>query len=183
MPRDLCRPYGAAMDISMEREMERDIDGVSIVPLDDGDERTVQAVFDGMSPEARFFRFLQAMPALRPSLRTTLAAVDGTRQLALVARLHGAPVGIVRVHATEHGDVEMAVSVVDAARRRGIGRALVERALAMVAARGDAREVSVLVHPENRASIDLFTSVGARFELDEGLLVGRVPVGALELVA
>ena len=156
---------------------------IAIEALADGDEVTVQAVFDGMSPEARYFRFLQAMPHLRPSLRRILATVDGNRNQAFVARGDGRPLGIVRLHLDSAGDLELSVAVVDAARGRGIGRALVTRALAVAAAQHPGRTLAVLVHPENGPSVALFRSLGCRFELDEGLLVGRIPVGVLELVA
>lgn len=140
-----------------------------------GDELLVQEIVDGMSPESRFHRFLQAMPRLSPGLRRMLADVDGERHRAWAAYLGDRPVGVVRLIADSHGDHELSVAVVDAMHRRGVGRALVAEALAAAAADG-LSSVSIMVHPENAASITMFRRLGARFRFEFGLLVGRVPV-------
>lgn len=140
-----------------------------------GDELLVQEVVDGMSPESRYHRFLQAMPQLSPGMRRLLADVDGIRHRAWAAYIGDRPVGVVRLIADRHGDHELSVAVVDAMHRRGIGLALVRQALSAAAAEG-IESVSIMVHPENAASITMFRRLGARFRFEFGLLVGRVPV-------
>lgn len=147
----------------------------TIRPVRHGDELLVQEIVDGMSPESRYHRFLQAMPRLSPGLRRILADVDGVRHRAWAAYLGDRPVGIVRLIVDRHDDHELSVAVVDAMHRRGVGRTLVAEALAVAAADG-LTSVSIMVHPDNAASITMFRKLGARFRFEFGLLVGRVPV-------
>lgn len=147
----------------------------TIRPVRRGDELLVQEIVDGMSPESRFHRFLQAMPKLSPVLRHVLADVDGVRHRAWAAYVGDRPVGVVRLISDQTGDHELSVAVVDAMHRRGVGAALVETALREAAAVG-IESVAVLVHPENAPSIAMFRKLGTRFRFEFGLLVGRVPV-------
>ncbi len=153
-------------------------DDIQIRPVRHGDELLVQEVFDGMSAESRYHRFLQAMPRLSPGMRRLLADVDGIRHRAWAAYRGERPVGIVRLVADQHGDHELSVSVVDALHRRGVGRRLVLTALEAAAEIGLA-SVSVMIHPDNAASVTMFRRLGASFKFEFGLLVGRVPVTAV----
>lgn len=153
-----------------------------IEPLRHGDEVAIQRIFDGMSPEARFHRFMTAMPVLKPGLRRILADVDGDRHRAWIAKVDERPVGVVRIIEDQFGDLELAVSVVDAMHRRGIGSGLVGHALREAAA-ADHEDVVVMIHPENQASIKMFRRLGAQFRFDFGLLVGRVPTRVMEVAA
>lgn len=155
---------------------------ITITPLRNGDEVTVQTVFDAMSPEARFHRYLQAMPNLRPTHRRLLADVGRPDHAAWVARDGHTPLGIVRIATDSEGSTELAVEVVDSARGKGLGRRLVAHALSEAAAAG-VNEITLLVHPSNSASRGLFRSMGAGFELEDGLLVGSIPTRVLAAVA
>jgi ribosomal protein S18 acetylase RimI-like enzyme len=150
-------------------------DHIEIRPVRHGDELLVQEVFDGMSAESRYHRFLQAMPRLSPGMRRLLADVDGINHRAWAAYREERPVGIVRLVVDQHGDHELSVSVVDAAHRRGIGRRLVLTALEAAESIGLA-SVSVMIHPDNAASVMMFRRMGATFRFEFGLLIGRVPV-------
>jgi acetyltransferase len=155
---------------------------IIIKPMRRGDELAVQELFDAMSPEGRYHRFLQATPVLTPGMRRLLADVDGEKHRAWSAQIDERLAGIVRVIADQTGDLELSVAVADWAQRRGIGRRLVRHALADAAARGR-DDVMVLIHPENRASVQLFRQEGAGFRYEFGLLVGRVPTAAVEVAA
>ena len=148
---------------------------VAIRPVRSGDELVVQEIFDGMSMESRFHRFLQAMPRLTSGMRRLLADVDGARHRAWAAYVGDRPVGIVRLIVDQTGDHELSVSVIDALHRHGIGRMLVDVALAAAEADG-LESVAVMVHPENAASISMFRRIGTRFRYEFGILIGRVPV-------
>lgn len=148
---------------------------ITIRPARQGDELLVQEIVDGMSPESRYHRFLQAMPRLSPGMRRLLADVDGERHRAWAAYVGDRPVGVVRLVADHTGDHELSVAVIDAMHRRGIGRALIATALDAAAESG-LDSVSIMVHPENAASISMFRRMGARFRFEFGLLVGRLPV-------
>jgi ribosomal protein S18 acetylase RimI-like enzyme len=157
-------------------------DEIVIKPVRRGDEVLVQEVFDGMSNESRFHRFLQAMPVLTAGMRRLLADVDGDKHRAWSAHSGDQVVGVVRTIIDQTGELELSVSVVDAAQRRGIGRRLVEVALADAAERGH-EDVVVLIHPENRASVQLFRGIGASFRYEFGMLAGRVPCRVMEVAA
>ena len=148
---------------------------ITIRPVRSGDELLVQEIFDGMSPESRYQRFLQAMPRLSPGMRRMLADVDGTRHRAWAAYFGDRSVGVVRLISDQTGDHELSVAVVDAMHRRGIGQLLVETALAAAHTEG-LDLVSVIIHPDNAASITMFRRLGTRFRFEFGLLIGRVPV-------
>lgn len=162
------------------KTMEQQV--VTIEPVRQGDEVLIQEIFDAMSPEARYHRFLQAMPVLSPAMRRLLADVDGDRHQAWVAKVDYRPVGIVRIIVDQDGDMELSVAVIDAMHRRGIGRRLVHTALEAAAGAGR-QTVAVLVHPVNRASVAMFRSIGTSFRYEYGLLVGRVPTSSMAVAA
>lgn len=153
---------------------------IEIKPVRRGDELLIQEIFEAMSPESRYHRFLQATPVLSTGMRRLLADVDGEKHRAWSAHLDDRPVGIVRVIVDQNNELELSVSVTDAAQGRGIGRKLVEAALASASETGH-HEVVVLIHPENRASVNLFRSLGGAFRFEFGLLAGRVPTAAVRL--
>jgi GNAT superfamily N-acetyltransferase len=155
---------------------------ITIRPVRPGDELLVQEIFDGMSPESRYQRFLQAMPRLSENMRRLLADVDGTRHRAWAAYLGDRPIGVVRMIRDQTGDHELSVAVVDAMHRRGVGQRLVETALGAAHAEG-LESVSVMIHPDNAPSVTMFRRFGARFRFEFGLLIGRVPVRTAATVA
>ncbi|MGZ9276384.1 MAG: GNAT family N-acetyltransferase [Candidatus Limnocylindrales bacterium] len=76
----------------------------------------------------------------------------------------GRPIGQVRLEILGAGRVEVGISVAPEARRRGVGRALLDAALAAGAA-DDGFDVDTYVariRPENAASVALFGSAGFR---------------------
>lgn len=98
---------------------------VEIVDLAPGDTRTVRAVFDGLSAGSRYRRFQSSRAALPARALRQLAAVRPPDQLAHVALLDGAPVGLIhwfRLPGTRVAEV--ACEVIDAAQHRGVGKAL-----------------------------------------------------------
>ena len=156
--------------------------GFHIRTMGPGDAEAVDRVFDAMSPEARFFRYLRAMPRLTDGARNALANVDGTRHFARVAEADGEPVGIARVVKDAEGSAELAIEIADPHTGRGLGRALTRCVLDDAAARG-ITEVELLLHPDNHRAVRLFRSFGARFVYDGGLLSGRMPTRRIEELA
>jgi GNAT superfamily N-acetyltransferase len=98
-----------------------------VVPARDA-ERVVDAVFAGLSASSRYFRFHSPVPRLSEPLRRQLVDLDGRHRAAVVAEavddLGPTPIGIVRLADTGRGSAEVAVAVVDAWHRRGVGRRL-----------------------------------------------------------
>lgn len=174
-PTDPHTPADPYVGRIMRNTFDTPVPELAIRPVRRGDELLVQEIFDGMSPEARYQRFLQAMPRLSENMRRMLADVDGTRHRAWAAYVGDRPVGVVRLISDQTGNLELSVAVVDAMHRRGIGQRLV--AVALGAANTEGLEsVSVMIHPDNAASITMFRRLGTRFRFEFGLLIGRVPV-------
>lgn len=91
----------------------------------DGEEELLETVFAGMSARSRYLRFHGAVPRLTAAVRRRLVAVDGRRHVAVVALVSGRAVGIARCLDLGDGRAELAVEVVDAWQRRGVGNDLV----------------------------------------------------------
>jgi GNAT superfamily N-acetyltransferase len=114
----------------------------------------IDAVFAGLSPRSRFLRFHSPLPRLSQQLRASLADLDGHRRVALAAEVQGAPVGIAQFVATGPDEAEMAVAVVDASQRRGVGTQLLT-ALTEVATDLGYTRLTGSVLPENAAMLAL----------------------------
>jgi RimJ/RimL family protein N-acetyltransferase len=128
---------------------------ISIRPLPRGEATSaVDAVFAGLSPRSRFLRFHSPLPRLSPQLRESLADLDGHRRVAVLAEADGAPVGIAQFVATGPDEAEMAVAVVDAWHRRGIGTRLLTALTEVATDLGYAR-LTGSVLPENAAMLAL----------------------------
>jgi GNAT superfamily N-acetyltransferase len=120
----------------------------------------LDAVFAGLSPRSRYLRFHSPIGGLSPPVRRALLALD-ERHRAVVALAGGRqPVGIARLirDRLRPDEAEVAVEVVDAWHRRGVGRLLVT-ALAEEAQRLGVRRLRALVLPENTAAFALVRSV------------------------
>lgn len=77
-----------------------------------------------------------------------------TGHVAFVAQYQGTAVGIGRYVVTAPGEVEIALEVVDAWQRRGVGRMLLERAV-QAAVDAAMHSVVAIAAPDNRAVIGL----------------------------
>jgi RimJ/RimL family protein N-acetyltransferase len=112
------------------------------------------AVFAGLSPRSRFLRFHSPLPRLSPQLRESLTDLDGHRRVAVLAEAGGAPVGIAQFVATGPDEAEMAVAVVDAWQRRGVGTRLLTALTELATDLGYTR-LTGSVLPENAAMLTL----------------------------
>jgi RimJ/RimL family protein N-acetyltransferase len=129
-------------------------------PLDRASvEAAVDAVFADLSPRSRYLRFHSPIPRLPASVRARLVDIDGTRHAAVVAEADGQePIGLAQVFGAGHGTADVAVAVVDAWQRRGIGRRLLT-AVAALAEEIGYTELRGSVLPENVAMQRLARSV------------------------
>ena len=122
---------------------------------DEGD--LLDALLAGMSPQSRYLRFHSPVPRLTAGMRRVLLDVDGHDKVALVAEDGaGAPIGIARTirDPLRRTEAELAVAVVDAWHRRGVGRDLVT-AVAERALRTGVRRLTARVLPQNAAALGL----------------------------
>jgi GNAT superfamily N-acetyltransferase len=157
-------PHPTRLDVDAEGtrediEMSRTIDitphrgpAVTLRELVPDEHDVLDAVFAGLSPTSRLRRFHAPIPHLTEAMRAQLGAVDGHRHVAVAAfAADGVPIGIARLigfGCGPPGRVELAVEVVDAWHRRGVGSRLVREVLARGRAAGH-REVVAEVLAEN----------------------------------
>jgi GNAT superfamily N-acetyltransferase len=114
-------------------------------------EAAVDAVFAGLSPRSRYLRFHSPVPRLPESVRARLVDIDGIRHAAVVAEARDlGPIGLAQVFGAGNGTADVAVAVVDAWQRRGIGRRLLTSVAALAEEIGYT-ELRGSILPENVA--------------------------------
>jgi GNAT superfamily N-acetyltransferase len=118
--------------------------------LGPGEFDVLDAVFAGLSPGSRFNRFHAGIPCLQPSVRNALAAVDGSRHIAVAAYAGDEPIGIARLIAVRDRPSDLAVEVVDHWQGCGVGTRMV-RAVADRARAAGHTVVQAEIMAENRA--------------------------------
>jgi GNAT superfamily N-acetyltransferase len=154
--------------------LTRDVSGITIRPLRNGDAGTVLALFDRLGDESRRRRFGAAKPRLTQSEVAQLARVDGTHHV-LVAHVPGdpRPAGIARL-VRDGSSAEVACAVADECQGLGIGGVLLEELTALARAAGIV-ELRATVVGDNPRIVSLLTRLGRRRE-------SRWSGGELELV-
>ena len=135
------------------------------------DEAALDDTFAGLSERSRFLRYHSATPRLTARMRRALLDIDGARHLAHVAEVagpdgHGA-IGIARLISLGGRRAEVAVEVVDAWHRRGVG-ALLLKSISRAAAELGYVEVHADVLPENRPVRRLLAEVFPNAVVDRG---------------
>jgi GNAT superfamily N-acetyltransferase len=110
---------------------------LAVRELTRSDEAAVDTVFAGLSPNSRYFRFHTGSDRLVETVRRSLTDVDGHDRIGMIAEVATSggwkPVGMAHLYRVGEHWGEVAVMVVDAWHRHGIGRqllyALSERAV------------------------------------------------------
>jgi acetyltransferase len=126
------RPYPAHL---VQRVSLKDGSEVTIRPIRPDDGELEQEFVRGLSAEARYFRFMDAVRELSPRMVSHFTRVDYDRHLALIATAERdggeIEVAVARYVAQEDGErCEFAVVVADAWQRKGLGRRLLEALMA-----------------------------------------------------
>jgi len=102
---------------------------VTIRPIRPQDAAIEQAFVRGLSPETKFFRFMNALRELTPAMLARFTQIDYSREMALIAVIEEnaetAEIGIAR-YAIDPGceSCEIAIVVGDRWQRRGVGAQL-----------------------------------------------------------
>ncbi|MBS0543128.1 MAG: GNAT family N-acetyltransferase, partial [Proteobacteria bacterium] len=102
---------------------------VRVRPVRPEDATLVQAFFDKLSPETRYFRFMERLEELPPSLIDRFTQIDYDREMALLATTRAdnveTMIGSARYSLAPDGEsVEFALVVADDWQRFGLGRRL-----------------------------------------------------------
>lgn len=149
------------------REVLADGQQVLIRPLLYGDRFELAAGFSGLSPRSRRHRFFAAPDELDPEELEYLTNLDYRDHFACAAVLEDGPVpkgvGVGR-YLREEDDptvAEVAVTVMDAYQRRGVGT-LLTRMLGEVAVENGIRTFVSYVQWENAAAVELLAEEGSR---------------------
>ncbi len=149
-----------------ERLLElRDGSRVHVRPIRPEDEPLLHEAFSRMSERSVYFRFFSPLKRLPDKLAHRLAQVDYEQRFALVATTHRPDgqehiLGVARYDRAPGTDTaEVAVAVIDAAQRQGIGSGLLSL-LAQVARRHGIRELTLIVLPENQSMLGLLRRLG-----------------------
>jgi GNAT superfamily N-acetyltransferase len=122
------------------------------------DGAAVGSVIAGLSPQSRCLRFHTGVGQARAWMREALADVDGDNRVGVVAEVAtargSAAIGMAHLYRVDELRAEVAVAVVDAWHRRGVGRRLLE-ALRERAVELGYHEVVARVLPDNGAVLSL----------------------------
>lgn len=126
---------------------------VFIRPILDTDGGLISGLFDRLSPQTIYFRFLNPLSALPDDLLYRLTHVDYDRDFALVAMIReGGRDSIIAVGRYAYNafddETDLAVVVRDDWQRLGLGTALLERVIAIGRENGISRFVST-ISPQN----------------------------------
>jgi len=156
------------------------IAGAAIRSLEASDRDALRAMFDRLSPDSRYRRFLSPAASFDVAMRNVLD-LDYVQRDAIVASLHGEIIGLAECHAFRRSpsDVEVAVTVDDAFHRRGLGGELLDLMIARAALNG-ATNVHASVLAENRPMLAMLSKIApnAHKELDRGVVDFVFPLQA-----
>ena len=119
-------------------------DGSDIVvrPIRPEDANLEQAFVEGLSPESRYFRFMQSLEKLSPIMLARFTQIDYDREMALIAVVkehtpQARFVGVARyVGNPDRHSCEFALTVGDDWQRHGVGREMMRRLMEVARDRG-----------------------------------------------
>lgn len=124
------------------------------------DAEALQALVAGLSPQSRYNRFAATLTELPPTLLARFTLIDYEREMALVALLGDAIVGVARYTLNPGGrSAEFALLVADAVAGQGLGRRLMEALMAVAREQGLA-QLDGLVLRQNDAMLKLVRGLG-----------------------
>lgn len=149
-----------------------------IRPIAPSDQAALQAGFAQLSAESRYFRFHAPMARLPDNLARYLTRVDGVDHVALVAYEReprcetGALLGVARFVRSRQvpSSAELAITVADRARGRGLAHALLHRLASQARERG-IDTFTMLVLRDNKRVRRLLQHLGATPRGSEGAVI------------
>jgi acetyltransferase len=141
-------------------------DGAELVvrPIRPEDAEIEQTFVRDLSPEAKYFRFMQSIHELTPEMLVRFTQIDYSREMALIAVVredgHEKEVGVARYTINPDGkSCEFAIVVDDKRQKQGIGSTLMKGL--MEAARGQGlRSIEGEILADNHRMMRLMQSLG-----------------------
>jgi acetyltransferase len=149
----------------------------TIRPILPEDAENLQAFVRGLSPEARYFRFVSTLSELPPRMLVRFTQIDYSREVALVATVPRAPssgaagpneqiVGVVRYMLNpDRRSCEFAVVIEDGFQGQGLGSRLMKSIIEIARSRGLAR-IEGFVLASNHTMLMLMQHLGFTIEAD-----------------
>jgi acetyltransferase len=137
---------------------------VTVRPVRPEDAELEQAFVRKLSPESRYFRFMDTLRELTPSMLVRFTQIDYDREMAFVATVPGAQaeqeIGVCRYITNPDGEsCEFALVIADDWHRKGLGRRLMTQLIEVARARG-LRSMIGHVLAENRGMLSLCQGLG-----------------------
>lgn len=152
---------------------------IALSPIVETDRDVLAAGLEELSAESRHSRFGQAVAKLSQSELDYLSSVDQRDHVAWGAIIDGEVAGVGRYIVAAPGDcAEVAVTVIDAHQRRGVGTVL-SRALVAVARHDGVRELYFEAQADNTAVIHVMEALGLALFTADGTIGGMVRVADL----
>lgn len=147
---------------------------LTLSPILKTDREFFEEGIEELSLESRFSRFGQGVGGLTRQELDYLTDVDQRRHVAWGAAIEEEAAGVGRYIVQDDGTTaEMAVTVLDAMQRRGVGRALFE-ALVAVARAGGIRELSFETRADNEAVMAMVGDYEIAPLVSDGLVERRI---------
>jgi acetyltransferase len=137
---------------------------VTLRPIRPEDAEMEKAFVRQLSPESRYFRFMDTLRELTPAMLVRFTQIDYDREMAFVATVAGAAgeeeIGVVRYVTNPDGEsCEFAIVIADDWHRKGLGRRLMTQLIDVARARG-LRSMIGHVLAENRGMLTLCQGLG-----------------------
>ncbi len=160
----------------------RDGTPILVRPIHREDAKLLQIGMEHLSAEAKYFRFSGALPKIPPKLLRQLTEIDHINHEAIgaldVSQLDPDPIGIARYIRLSAGKLtaEVAVTVVDAHQKKGLGTLLLA-ILAHSAIANGIHEFTAIVLAANSSMRRIFRELGAvENHEDEQQINVRIPL-------
>ena len=137
---------------------------VTVRPIRPEDAEMERAFVRKLSPESRYFRFMDTLRELTPGMLVRFTQIDYDREMAFVATVPGGAgeeeIGVCRYITNPDGEsCEFALVIADDWHRKGLGRRLMSQLIEVARARG-LRSMIGHVLAENRGMLQLCQSLG-----------------------
>ncbi len=141
-------------------------DGAELIirPIRPEDAEIEQAFVRNLSPEAKYFRFMQSIEELTPEMLVRFTQIDYSREMALIAIVRDGgkekEIGVARYIINPDGrSCEFAIVVSDERQKQGIGSALMKGLMEAARSQG-MRSIEGEILADNHRMIELMESLG-----------------------